>query len=211
MELGNLFNPVPPPAKPTNIQRFAAGVRLVSLLFMFFAVLFFVCARVISHFAYFASLRAPPTLPFLRNQYDFLLLRGIDPNVAASPLRIFQFLIWILVFVLFLRVVSSPFLFGLIDWRKTAREQGAPIAGLVAGWMLMAVAVWASTDITSLSASRALGIPLERSPAAYVCLEVFLFSTGSILFVEAPIVLCDFLVTWVRARKPLSASKSSQR
>jgi hypothetical protein len=82
----------------TKFQLVAFGTRVAALSLIPFTVIIFVGARALSSFTYFtSSLSKPPNVTFLRGQYDFLLTRGADQLSTALSLRMFEFLIWILI------------------------------------------------------------------------------------------------------------------
>lgn len=145
----------------------------------------FIFVRLLSVIPYLTDiLNRPPNLLFLRDQYDFLLVRGVDPMAAEQSLRLFEILIWVLVPILLLRLALSPFLFGLINWREKRRNANVSIMRLVFGWLLMVSGVYAATDIRSSSSVVGLAYLLKASPRAYICLEAFIFVMGSVLAIE---------------------------
>jgi hypothetical protein len=183
----------------TKVSLVARVVRAAGLVFAYLALTVFMFAQPLSHFA--ASLNDPPALSFLRDQYDFLVSRGVPPPSAAVPLRLWECLIWVLSAIILGRVLSSPFLFGVVDWRKRLRQTGRPAKALL-GLLLMPGAIWASMDIRISSAVFAS--LLNRAPRAFICLEAFVFLGALVLFVEGLIALADFAVSSVRSRSARS-------
>lgn len=210
--MNNPFNPLPL-SKLTKLQLVAKAPALVELFVMpFLVIVAFIFARQLAELPYFSDiLNKPPSLPFLRDQYDFLLARGIGSIAAELPLRIFEVLIWVLIPILLLRVVLSPYLFGLVNLREKIQATGGSILKFVAAWPIMAYAIWASTDIRASSSATGLTSLLKASPRAYICLEAFIFICSSILFVEESLALFEIALSGIRGSKSPRPFKDSER
>jgi hypothetical protein len=202
--MDNLANQTAPGVKLTKLQLVAILILIAEVTLIPLVVVVFTFARTLPRSTYFASfLDKPPNLSFLRDQYDFLLTRGVDQISAAVPLRLFELLIWILVLVILLRLVSGPLLSGLINWRKRLQAAGMSIVKFSIGLLLMAVAVWSSMDMRGSSAVPAIDSMLKRAPQVYVFFEAFVFVGASILFVEGLMALLDIVLISARERQSL--------
>jgi hypothetical protein len=210
--MNNFINQFAPGVKLTKIQLVAIWIQIGEACLIPLAVILFIGALSFSSFTDIASgLNKPPSLSFLRDQYDFLLTRGVDQSSAALPLRLFELLIWSLIPIILLRVVSSPFLFGLVDWHKRFQAARMSIVKVFLACLLMAYSIWASVDMRGSSAVPVVDSMLKRAPQAYVSFEAFIFVGGSILFVEGLIMLVDIALTSARERKSSQPSEASKR
>lgn len=199
-------------AQLTRVQRVAFGAKVVTLSLIPFTVIMFLCVSALSRIHDFAiGFNNPPNITFLRDQYDFLLVRGVDPVVAGLSLRVFEILVWILVPIILLRIVLSPYLFGLVDWRKRIEAAGGSIKGFLVSYLLMPIAIWVSTDIRFSSSVAALASLLKTSPQIYVFLEAFAFVTASVVFVEESLALFEITLGQVRGSKSPRPFKDSER
>ncbi len=185
-------------ARLTKTSLAARVSRVANICFAPLSVIVFILERPLSYFV--TSLNDPPTLTFLRDQYDYLITGGVAPASAAVPLRLWECMIWIFAPILLLRLVLSPFLFGVVNWRKRFQTKGGSIVRASLGWLLMGGAPWAAIDIRSSASVPAYGSLLNRAPQAFVCLEAVVFFAGIALFVEGLIMLVDFAATSVRKR-----------
>jgi len=156
----------------TKFQLVAFGTRVAALSLIPFTVIIFVGARALSSFTYFtSSLNKPPNVSFLRGQYDFLLTRGADQMSTALSLRMFEFLIWILIPIVLLRVILSPPLFGLVNWREKLQAAGVSLPRFLFGMFLIAAAIWASIDIRGSSSLPVVSLLMKQTPQTYIFLK----------------------------------------
>jgi hypothetical protein len=210
--MNNFINQFAPGVKLTKIQLVAIWIQIGEACLIPLVVVVFIGALSFSSLTYIASsLNKPPSLSFLRDQYDFLLTRGVDQSSAELPLRLFELLIWLLITMIFLRVVSSPFLFGLVDWGKRFQAAGTSIVKVFLACLLAAYSIWASVDMRGSSAVPVVASMLKRAPQAYVSFEAFIFVSGPILFVECLIMLFDNALMSARKRKSSQPSEASKR
>jgi hypothetical protein len=198
-------------AELTSYEKMAMGAPLAEACLILLVPLFFVFADPLSRFidseiAQSVSLRPS----FIDRQYHFLLAHGADAASVTSALRIFELLIWVLIVVVVLRVLSTIFLFGLMDIKGLFRAQRISVSRFVISLAVMAGAVWASTDIRFADSDPLFGM-LVRSPRVYVCLEAFVFVSASILLVEGLLVLIELAVSAIRGRIPSRTLSNSGR
>jgi len=171
--------------------------------------IFFICGWELSQFA--SSLKSPPTLSFLRDQYQFLLLRGVDPVSAALPLRLFEILIWILIPVGVLRVSLCSLLFTTISTRKVFQSHGISIIKFYLAFLFMLLLSWGSMDLKNITAVPSLDGLLTKSPFIYIFLEAFSFVFMAIVIFEALVLQIDIAVTPARARRSCQSICNSER
>jgi hypothetical protein len=194
-----------PRVRLTILQLIAVGPLVAEACLIPLVIIVFVFARPLSGLA--TSLNSPPTLIFVRDQYDFLLRRGVDSISAALPLRLFEFLIWVLIPVGILRIALSPFLFSVLSMRKNFQVQGISITKFYLVLIFMLVILWASTHIEGATSVPALRALLEQSLNTYVFLETLLFVGMSIAVFEAVVGLIEIVVTAARERNPVQSSE----
>jgi len=166
----------------------ACLIPLVIVLFLFGSEL--------SHVA--SSLTDPPSLRFLRGQYEFLLLRGVDPTSAALPLRLFEVLIWILLPIGLLRLISSPLLFSRLGIRKILQIQGVSIVKFYLIVILLIAMFWLSMDIEGATFVPRLNALLKQSPNTFIFLEACWFAFVALVVFEALVGLVELVVTTAR-------------
>ncbi len=207
----NVANKSASQARPTKPQLIALGVLIAETCLFPLVFGMFVFSRPLSNVVkvFGNDPATQPSLWFLREQYEFLLARAVDPSSISLSLRLFGLLVWITISVVMLRLVSGPFLFSLLDYRKILKRRSVSTVKFIFLWLFMSTAIWASMDIQGSSSAPLLGALLLRSPLGYVCLEAFVFVTGAIAFVEGLLALFQLALT--SDRKGRSSESSPNR
>ncbi len=178
-------------AKPNKRQLFAIGVLIAEICLIPIVPGLFIFARSLSGVlaAVGGDPNTMPSLWFLRDQYVFLTAKGVDASSIAFSFKLFGFMVWLSLPVVLLRLVSSPWLFGLVNWRGVLAARKLSVRKFFLGWLLVSSSIWASTQIRGADSVPLLGVLLRISPPGYICLEAFFFVLGLIAFAEGLLAL----------------------
>jgi hypothetical protein len=102
----------------TRRQRIAFGAYIAEFCLWPFIFILFAFARLFSS----VSTRMLPNLWFLQKQYVLLTAKGFDSAVIALALRLFEFIVWVSLSIILLRVMLAPLLFSPRDLRRTREK-----------------------------------------------------------------------------------------
>jgi hypothetical protein len=212
LAVGNQLNQSIPRPRPTKVQLIAIGIVIAEFCLLPLVFTLFALARPFSSvlLALGSDPNAAPSLWFLQDQYAFLVELGFDPSSIALSLRIFDFLIWISIPVVLLRLLSGFLLTNFLDLRKGRERFKASPVKIILGWLIMPGGALAALDIRTTSTFWFLRPLLQISPNWFIFLEAFFFIAGLIWFSEG-LLLLVLLGLNRKADDPSSQSASMRK
>jgi hypothetical protein len=183
----------------TRRQRIAFGAYIAEFCLWPFIFILFAFARLFSS----VTTRMLPNLWFLQKQYVLLTAKGFDSAVIALALRLFEFIVWISLSIILLRLVLAPLLLSPRDLRRTREKmRGRPVKVLF-GWCLMLGGLWAATNVQGAKSVPLLSILMSASPYWYICFCALMFVIALFFVVEVPLLFIE-----IRLRRNCQGSPS---